>query len=285
MRNKSEDFFLKQIDDPGIEIDENIISSKELKFILSAVKWNFDNLDEEEQDAQNLYNRLAHKKNQGYWTSDKETKKLLHSDFAIQALKNSGELEKNQYILNEVIEYCILDLLKLFFENENIKVFKSSLYDDIKSKIDLIIEWKKNTIWVDITISSNKKILSDKSLKNNILPTEYNIYLWKKTQKNKGKIFIENPKRIERIVLPFEPNLAQIFLNEYIDMIRTEENPEKIDASTVQIAWEESLQRYTKDEIDKQNKWFYKNIEKEDIMENINSVIEETQYKLLTNLI
>lgn len=269
-----------QVSDPGIEINENIISWKDLQFILAWIKWDYTLLDKgDESLARNLNKWIQYKKNQTYRLDNKAAQTVLLNDRAVIVLNESGSMNNNQKLLNDLIELIILELLKSHLSDEWVHIYKTSEFDDIKSWLDYILIWKHwGKLGIDLTLSTSEASIEKKNLQTTWLPIEFLASVEGREYiiKN-GKILIKNLKwsKIKKYVLPLEPQLVQFFINEYIDQIVWYDNPEEIGSDIALDAWSMITEEYNKWGFWNISKWIYYWITEKEIIESIDEVKQE----------
>ena len=268
--------------DPWIEINDRIITSNDLKVFIASLKGNNEYLSEmEKREANNIRNWYSErKKTNWYEIRNPNLRKILDNDNAIKSLNQSWKLDKNQALLNELIETALLDLLQFHFRDKWIRVIKTSKYDDIKSWIDYILEiWTEDWIeyiWIDLTLSSNHEIIEWKNNRKKTNPLEFSIIRTWKSQESMVEIPSNIRLNMDRKVLVLEPNFVQIFLYEYMDMVRVKEDVNQINDSTVEIAIEETISRYKKEKFE--YRWIYQTKSK-------NQIITWIKNDLVSNLV
>lgn len=272
------------IKDAGIAINEKIITTEDLRFILMSIKWRGNELDEgDHYMAENLNKWFQHKWKTTYGTKDPKAVSTLYSDRAVNALKKSGSLNENQKILNDLIEYAIWDLLQAMLEDQNVTVLNTSVYDDIKSWIDyILVSESGEALAIDLTLSSSEEIIDTKRNRWSALPIEYNISV-KNTpfEIRDNKVWIKwHRERMEKVVLPMEPFLIQKFVMEYVDQIVSFDNPEEINTTVAWEAWELASEEYGAWDVDIINSGIYSNESQETVLKTI----KRTQDSLLSAL-
>jgi len=128
-----------------------------------------------------------------------------------------NDIEKSKWNLDimNLVEISIWRLLeKYFFDNwDNVRVRKTTTFDDVNSWMDYIIEFldEKNKVsdivWVDLTISEDEFNLWKKGLREKSKPLDYLDFM--KNKKAQSFDFIP------RLVLKLDRNLAYSFTNNY----------------------------------------------------------------------
>jgi len=181
-----------------------------------------------------------------------------------------SDIEKSKWNLDvmNLVEISIWRLLEKYFYDtwENVRVRKTTTFDDVNSWMDYIIEFldEKNKVseivWIDLTISENEYNLWKKSLRKKSNPSDYIDYI-----KNKeDKIF----DFIPRLVLKLDRNLVYSFTNNFFTEV-----VEKWDTLTNEEIWENFL--YAIDDL--KNKKI--DIHKEDFALKIQKVILDSKEK------
>lgn len=173
-----------------------------------------------------------------YWLDDEdienikkwyENYKLLYSYrpssdrvYTKQQREKFKNLDKSKwkYDLMNLVEISIGRLLeKSFMDNwDEVRIRKTTTYDDVNSWLDYVIEffdddWKvSNVVWVDLTVSEKQWDSLYKTHKKVSSPVEYLSYLAKK---NSIKL-----NSIPRVVITIDRDLAYSFTNNYfIDIV------------------------------------------------------------------
>lgn len=136
----------------------------------------------------------------------------------IKKFRDIEESKQGLDIMNLVEISAWRYLEKKFHDNwEDVRIRKTTNYDDVKSWMDYIIEYKtrgddwekivSDVVWVDLTVSDDKMTLYRKSLREKSAPKDYLKMM--KSRKNKKIWFIP------RLVWKIDKNLIYSFTNSY----------------------------------------------------------------------
>lgn len=235
-----------------IEQNIDLIPPKDSKVFISAITWNTEWLNaEERREAENIRRRRLDRQNsKSYGVKDTKDEERLYQKNSIKEVKKAQEKQKAQNALNELIETAFADLLELLLKDKWIKVRITSDHDDIIAWIDYILEATTSEwplyIWIDLTLSWSSHIQENKSIRKDCTPEEFKL------------IKIENWEiwadqkilKMERQVFAIEPNFAQLFLSEYLDIVRVKTDTKEITKDTAATAWQFTLERYQTEEFE-----------------------------------
>jgi len=149
-----------------------------------------------------------------------------------------------------LVEIAIWRLLQVEFEKRwyDVRVRKTSNFDDITSWIDYIVEYLDNNwniwevIWIDFTISERWADSLVKNIKKYSSPEDYKKYYERKTQE---KIW-----KIPRVVMKLSRDLAYSFTNNFFisvleewQLLDNEDIQENFDYALQDIKWLNSWKR------------------------------------------
>lgn len=152
-----------------------------------------------------------------YWYSDLYNKKTPKQLEIIQEISS----KKNNSDIMNLVEIAIWRLVEKYFNDKfsNVRVRKTSLWDDYFWSIDYILEFKdseweiESAVWVDLTVIESinnielDRRLLEKKKKKTTKPMDYIKYInWT----NKWNI-----QEIPRIILHFNKDIAYHFTNNY----------------------------------------------------------------------
>lgn len=230
----------------GLEINDEIIQPWFQSFFLMACRWNFDLIRWDKLEAQKINNWFTEKIRSLYSTKDPRLATLLKK--RVDKTKRNFKNFESEWLLGKVLEFALEDLFKVLFEGSWVQIFKTSEYDDVFCWIDYIIIWNGTKLWIDLKVSS-KRDLDESKWRKYIVPVEFNLYnrKWHEIRKSWDDIFpfITDEKRFwfERKLLQFEPHLAQLFLYEYMQLIKSWFDW-KNNKNLARKAWENAIQRY-----------------------------------------
>lgn len=232
-----------------LDINEDLLSPKDQNFIIMSCLGKKDMILGSKEWSEHIHQWFNDKENSVYWVNWTNTKKKLASKVDEQK-KWRKNFERNQ-ILSKTFKYALEDLFQTVFEWNWVSVFRSSEFDSISTWIDYIVVGNNTIFWIDLEITDRiykKSIEWTKKRQWDVIPTEYNIYCWKnpskyievnwKYKENKDLI------TIKRHVLKFNPKLTQLFLSEYMKLIKTNWYNKESTQSLIKLAWESATNRF-----------------------------------------
>jgi len=229
-----------------LEIDDRIIQPGFQSFFLMACRGNFDFIRWDKLEAQRINNWFESKIRSLYWARNPKLANIIKA--RVSKTRKKFKNFESEWLLGKALEFALEDLFKLLFEWTWIQIFKASEYDDIFCWIDYIAIWNWVNLWIDLKISSRTDLAESKWRKH-IIPTEFNLYNWKWYEIRKSWEeefpFITDQKMfwLQRKLLQFEPNLAQLFLYEYMQLIKTWFDG-KNNKDLARKAWAKASERY-----------------------------------------
>lgn len=229
-----------------IEVNVGIIPPSLLSLYIMASTWRIDDYRWPDKEwSENIFNWFITKSNSIYWSRIPRVREHINEE--IKIFKSKFRNFRSDYSLSKLIEFAIEDLLDVLFFWSWIRVIKTSEYDDIKSWIDYIVIWKKTLLWIDLKLRWSMR--ERDGSRTTVIPIEYNIVNWKSCRISKQLwLIVEGDWIIEirREKFVVEPNLAQLFLKNYLEIIRrnwySNRNREKI----VKMAWQQTILEYSR---------------------------------------
>ncbi len=258
------------LDNSWMRVNNDIIEPSDLRFMLSWVKWNFDWLPEYDIPLAKNVNRWFKSKQEKVYSLDNP---LISNDRVVQRLHGSWEMNTNQKLLSDLMEYAVLDFLQAKFKEKWIKVLKTSEYDDIKSWVDYILigkDWQK--LWVDLTFSTNEEILSKKRSLESILPIEFLAAVEEKEYDERDwKLLLKDARdsRMKKFVLNMEPQFMQFFVSGYIDQVASYDDPDEILEDVALDSWNFAMESYQETDFQDESSWIYRWLSKEQVLQDI----------------
>lgn len=234
-------------------LNSSIFSQEDVKFLLRALKWKHDWLDTDSSDfkfSENLYNWFKGRSDDTY-SAKWPIKKVLDRNEYLHR-QHSKQIEtENSRLLKYAMELALMDLIRVLFSDKWVKVIKCSNYDQIKCSMDYILVWPQSIVWLDIIASSNLKTI-DKSRENLfVIPIEFNVCAGSEYELSLDsnwwhKIIIDRSQRtsMKKIVIPLEPNLAQLFFSHYLETVSSQDNLSKMSLQDVLDTWNYAVEEY-----------------------------------------
>lgn len=130
------------------------------------------------------------------------------------------EWSKDRFDLMNIIEIWVSRLLEEKYKNKwhNVRVMKTTKWDDYHAKLDYIVEFFydnnkfKTSIWIDLTLSANPFTIYEKQKYKSSKPLDYMNYL------KRRKIRLKSWK-IPRIVLDLDKDLIYSFINSFYEEV------------------------------------------------------------------
>lgn len=232
-----------------VEVNTDIITPTLQSFYTLSCLGKFDDILWSKEWAENINNWFKTKIIWTYKAKDLETRKFLYQQ--VQKTKRLFNNFNADYLLTKQIEYALEDLFTQLFHQSNVKIFKTSEYDDIKCWIDYIVVGKKTMFGIDLKLKSKMPdYVEPEDDEEKVFPTEYHLFLGNESKisnyrwKENIRITWWKKHFLERKELYFEPNLALLYLKHYLQQVRqwwyTNSNKSQI----VTSSWELATQEY-----------------------------------------
>ena len=116
------------------------------------------------------------KRDHGYVAKDFQLPKQAEKDI----LKN----DLNGMVFNQIVENMTASLLQGILEEKNrkdgfakyIRVYKTSMSDDIRGHIDYVVEIDGQCLWIDLATSDNPQYIQEKSALETTMVVEYQMH-------------------------------------------------------------------------------------------------------------
>ncbi|MEF2175892.1 MAG: hypothetical protein V3575_05445 [Candidatus Absconditabacteria bacterium] len=232
----------------GMEVNTDIIPPSLQSFYTLACLGKVDDILGSKEGAENVSNWFREKIIGTYRAKDLEARKFLYQQ--VQQTKRLFNNFNADYILTKQIEYALEDLFTQLFKQSNVKIFKTSEYDDIKCGIDYIVVGKNATFGIDLKLKSKMPDYIEPDEDEKVFPTEYHLFLGSEYKINqfrgKENIRVTSGKKhfLERKELYFEPNLALLYLKYYLQQVRQGGYTNSNKSEIVTSSWELATQEY-----------------------------------------
>lgn len=205
-------------------IDENKIfnlDTKDVWYILKSIsEWNEINYQKlHKLDTRDLDNLSSWYEKYKIISSYPQKKDRILSERDKNLISEIKSKKWNLDLMN-LVEISIGWLLEKSLEDSwfNVRVRKTSDFDDFKSGIDYIVEYLdenrniKNLVWIDLTTSTDYHTIDRKKDRKMTKPLDYIEYL-------KSRKWIEIKNDIPRLVLHIDRDFAFNMTNKYFEQV------------------------------------------------------------------
>lgn len=249
-----------------IEVNKDIYPSTLQSFYTLSCLGKIDEISWSKEWAENVSNWFRHKLLHTYKAKDLEAKKFIYQQ--VQSTKRLFNNFNADYVLTKQIEYVLEDLFSILFQQSNVKIFKTSEFDDIKCWIDYIVVWKNTSFGIDLKLKTRMPDYIEPDEPEKVFPTEYHLFLGNEFKisnyrwKDNIRITWWKKHFLDKKELYFEPNLALLYLKYYLEQVRQWWYSESNKKQIVQSSWDKAIQDYsTYWDLITQNTWMnYKNV-------------------------